>query len=175
MGCCASVEESDSVGKLRNEEIDGQLRMEKLNNKNEVKLLLLGMYICTGWSTSKKKKLICKPGAGESGKSTILKQMKLIHDGGFTPEEKEAYKEVIFSNSVQSIHVLLEAMEILDIPLDDASNQGYFDYIMEQYQKMDYFSMPPELVKAIKQLWQDKGVQEAHSRRNEFQLNDSAS
>jgi len=44
MGCCASVEESDSVGKLRNEEIDGQLRMEKLNNKNEVKLLLLGMY-----------------------------------------------------------------------------------------------------------------------------------
>lgn len=46
MGCCASVEESDSVGKLRNEEIDGQLRMEKLNNKNEVKLLLLGMYKC---------------------------------------------------------------------------------------------------------------------------------
>ncbi|KAG1090365.1 hypothetical protein G6F42_019715 [Rhizopus arrhizus] len=79
MGCCASVEESDSVGKLRNEEIDGQLRMEKLNNKNEVKLLLLG--------------------AGESGKSTILKQMKLIHDGGFTPEEKETYKEIIFSNS----------------------------------------------------------------------------
>lgn len=155
MGCCASVEESDSVGKLRNEEIDGQLRMEKLNSKNEVKLLLLG--------------------AGESGKSTILKQMKLIHDGGFTPEEKEAYKEIIFSNSVQSIHVLLEAMETLDIPLDDASNQGYFDYIMDQYQKMDYFSMPPELVKAIKQLWQDKGVQEAHSRRNEFQLNDSAS
>lgn len=44
MGCCASVEESDSVGKLRNEEIDGQLRMEKINNKNEVKLLLLGMF-----------------------------------------------------------------------------------------------------------------------------------
>jgi guanine nucleotide-binding protein subunit alpha len=42
MGCCASVEESESVGKLRNEEIDGQLRMEKLNSKNEVKLLLLG-------------------------------------------------------------------------------------------------------------------------------------
>lgn len=42
MGCCASVEESDSAGKLRNEEIDGQLRMEKLNSKNEVKLLLLG-------------------------------------------------------------------------------------------------------------------------------------
>lgn len=42
MGCCASVEESDSAGKLRNEEIDGQLRMEKLSSKNEVKMLLLG-------------------------------------------------------------------------------------------------------------------------------------
>lgn len=114
-------------------------------------------------------------GAGESGKSTILKQMKLIHDGGFTLEEKEAYKEIIFSNSVQSVHVLLEAMENLDIPLADPSNQVFFDYIMDQYQKMDYFSMPSELVKAIRSLWQDSGVKEAHSRRNEFQLNDSAS
>jgi guanine nucleotide-binding protein G(i) subunit alpha len=51
MGCCASVEEGDSAGRMRNEEIDGQLRMENLNNRNEVKLLLLG--------------------AGESGKSTV--------------------------------------------------------------------------------------------------------
>lgn len=51
MGCCASVEESDSVGKLRNEEIDGQLRMEKLSGRNEVKLLLLG---------NKKKKINIK-------------------------------------------------------------------------------------------------------------------
>lgn len=114
-------------------------------------------------------------GAGESGKSTILKQMKLIHDGGFTSEEKEAYKEIIFSNSVQSIHVLLEAMENLDIPLADPANQVFYDYIMDQYQKMDYFSMPSELVKAIRSLWQDSGVKETHSRRNEFQLNDSAS
>lgn len=44
MGCCASVEESDNAGKLRNEEIDGQLRMEKLSGRNEVKLLLLGIF-----------------------------------------------------------------------------------------------------------------------------------
>jgi len=40
-------------------------------------------------------------GAGESGKSTILKQMKLIHDGGYSKEEREAFKEIIFSNTVQ--------------------------------------------------------------------------
>lgn len=114
-------------------------------------------------------------GAGESGKSTILKQMKLIHDGGFGQEEREAYKEIIFSNAVQSIHVLIEAMENLGIELNDANNQSYFDFIMDQHQHIDHFTMPTEVVKAIKFLWQDAGVQEAHKRRNEFQLNDSAS
>lgn len=104
-----------------------------------------------------------------------LKQMKLIHDGGFTNEEREAYREIIFSNSLQSIHVLLEAMENLDIPLSDQNNQGYFDFIMDQPQQIDHFSMPPEVTRAIKALWQDEGVREAHRRRNEFQLNDSAS
>jgi guanine nucleotide-binding protein subunit alpha len=101
--------------------------------------------------------------------------MKLIHDGGFGPEEREAYKEIIFSNAVQSIHVLIEAMENLGIQLNDTDNQVYFDFIMNQHQHIDPFTMPTEVVKAIKYLWQDAGVQEAHKRRNEFQLNDSAS
>jgi guanine nucleotide-binding protein subunit alpha len=42
MGCCASVEAGDVEGRLRNDEIDNQLRMEKLKIQNEVKLLLLG-------------------------------------------------------------------------------------------------------------------------------------
>ena len=44
-------------------------------------------------------------GAGESGKSTILKQMKLIHEGSYTDKERENYKEIIYSNTVQSMHV----------------------------------------------------------------------
>jgi len=31
-------------------------------------------------------------GAGESGKSTILKQMKLINHGSYSAEERESYK-----------------------------------------------------------------------------------
>jgi len=47
-------------------------------------------------------------GAGESGKSTILKQMKLIHEGSYTDKERENYKEIIYSNTVQSMHVSSE-------------------------------------------------------------------
>jgi guanine nucleotide-binding protein G(i) subunit alpha len=46
-------------------------------------------------------------GAGESGKSTILKQMKLINEGAWTREERESYKEIIYSNTVQSMHVCM--------------------------------------------------------------------
>ncbi|KAG1151564.1 hypothetical protein G6F37_001440 [Rhizopus arrhizus] len=154
MGCCASVEQDDSA-KLRNDEIDEQLRLEKLNEKNEVKLLLLG--------------------AGESGKSTILKQMKLIHEGGFKDEEREAHKEVIFSNILQSILVILESMCNLGIDLGDAKNQVYADHVMRYKTQIDQFTMSPELTEAIKALWKDSGVQETFVRNNEYQLNDSAS
>ena len=58
-------------------------------------------------------------GAGESGKSTILKQMRLISQGAHTPEERIAYKEVIFSNAVQSMQVVVDAMEDLGIDLPE--------------------------------------------------------
>jgi guanine nucleotide-binding protein subunit alpha len=38
MGCCASVERDDSA-KLRNDEIDEQLRLEKLNEKKRSEII----------------------------------------------------------------------------------------------------------------------------------------
>ena len=35
--------------------------------------------------------------------STVLKQMKLIHNGGYNDAERESYKEIIFSNTLQSM------------------------------------------------------------------------
>lgn len=63
-------------------------------------------------------------GAGESGKSTILKQMKLIHEGGYSRDERESFREIIFSNTVQSMRVILEAMESLELPLGESARQG---------------------------------------------------
>ena len=51
----------------------------RLSAPQEVKLLLLG--------------------AGESGKSTIVKQMKIIHEQGYSQDECLSYKPVVFSNT----------------------------------------------------------------------------
>jgi guanine nucleotide-binding protein G(i) subunit alpha len=41
MGCGMSTE--DKEGKVRNEEIENQLKRDKLSQRNEIKMLLLGM------------------------------------------------------------------------------------------------------------------------------------
>ncbi|CAG8905712.1 unnamed protein product [Penicillium salamii] len=137
MGCGMSTE--DKEGKARNEEIENQLKRDKMMQRNEIKMLLLG--------------------AGESGKSTILKQMKLIHEGGYSRDERESFKEIIYSNTVQSMRVILEAMESLELPLEDARNEYHHS---------------PEVGNAIGALWRDTGVQECFKRSREYQLNDSA-
>lgn len=43
MGCGMSTEEKE--GKQRNEEIDNQLKRDKLSQRNEIKMLLLGMTV----------------------------------------------------------------------------------------------------------------------------------
>jgi len=69
--------------------IEDSMKKEAKKNASVVRLLLLG--------------------AGESGKSTISKQMKIIHLKGFTDQEKESYKEIVYSNIVSSVKVLSEA------------------------------------------------------------------
>jgi len=54
-------------------------------------------------------------GAGESGKSTIVKQMKIIHESGFTPEDFKQYRPVVYSNTIQSLVAILRAMPNLSI------------------------------------------------------------
>ncbi|KAI8070401.1 guanine nucleotide-binding protein subunit alpha [Gongronella butleri] len=155
MGCCSSTEAGDGAGKLRTEEIDNQLRMDRIRMENEVKLLLLG--------------------AGESGKSTILKQMKLIHDEGFSQDERVAYIDIIYSNTIQSMRVILEAMEYLDIPLADAQNAVHEQTIAALPNQITSDLLNSQVVRAIKALWTDAGIQATFARSNEYQLNDSAS
>lgn len=65
-------------------------------------------------------------GAGESGKSTVLKQMKLIYATGFSKNEKLEWKPVVFNNIVQSFRLIYDAMNELSIPFEQPESEVRF-------------------------------------------------
>lgn len=155
MGCCASTHVKDDEGKRRDQEIDEQIKKDRQKMSNEVKLLLLG--------------------SGESGKSTLLKQMRIIHDCGFPQDERLSYREIIFSNTIESMKNIVNAMYKLKIQLADPSLSNAYHLIADLPEQMECdYDLPIEIADAIRVLWQDDGVKYTYSRRNEYQLNDSA-
>jgi hypothetical protein len=54
-------------------------------------------------------------GTGESGKSTFIKQMKIIHGQGFNQEDQLMYRQIIKKNVVSSMQNMVAAMDMLFI------------------------------------------------------------
>jgi len=149
---CSCISGGNPDGTKKSSSIDRGIEEDKKAMANFVKLLLLG--------------------AGESGKSTIAKQMKIIHLHGFTEEERASFKSIIASNVVGSIKALVEATTNLKIQTS-SENDGIKKRVLSE----DYFAnaaLSKEIASDIKKLWKDSGILQAFKRSAEFQLNDSA-
>ncbi|XP_038061513.1 guanine nucleotide-binding protein G(s) subunit alpha-like isoform X1 [Patiria miniata] len=145
--------------KERSKQIDRYLKDErkKYNDyvKNTMKLLLVG--------------------AGESGKSTIVKQMKLLHQGGYDNRERQEFIPIIRGNLRDAILTITGNMQTLQpsIHLCDPTLKPCLDY-MQDYASLPDFQYTEEFYDKAKMLWEDEGVQECYGRANEYQLIDSA-
>lgn len=93
-GSMGSVTESENE-QTTNERINRTLKFERKIDRHIFKVLLLG--------------------TGECGKSTILKQMKLMYKGGFTEQERENFADIIRQNTLQSMQQLTKACFDLEI------------------------------------------------------------
>ena len=100
--------------------------------------------------------------------------MTLIHGPGYTQAEKDAFKEIIYSNVVQSMRVILEAMETMGIPLSNPDNNSHKQVIMDLPAQIEAEDLPADITSAVKNLWQDEGILACFDRSREYQLNDSA-
>ncbi|XP_063905371.1 guanine nucleotide-binding protein G(o) subunit alpha isoform X3 [Zophobas morio] len=153
MGCTSSAEERAAIA--RSKQIEKNLKEDGIQAAKDIKLLLLG--------------------AGESGKSTIVKQMKIIHESGFTSEDFKQYRPVVYSNTIQSLVAILRAMPNLGISYGNNEREIDGKMVFDVIQRMeDTEPFSEELLAAMKRLWADSGVQECFGRSNEYQLNDSA-
>ena len=96
MGCTQSKSAEQERG--QNKKIEKEQNVAMRKNEDLIKLLLLG--------------------AGESGKSTIIKQMRIIHSRGFPEEERHQTRAVIYSNIVIAFKVLLDIMNTEEIDFE---------------------------------------------------------
>ncbi|CAG7854906.1 Guanine nucleotide-binding protein alpha-3 subunit [Serendipita indica DSM 11827] len=94
MGACFSSSAHDKE-RERSANIDRAIEEDAKRFKKECKILLLG--------------------SGESGKSTIVKQMKIIHQNGYSHAELLMFRPTIYRNLLESAEAAVLAMRKLDI------------------------------------------------------------
>ena len=135
--------------------INRELSISARESENVVKILLLG--------------------AGESGKSTIVKQMKIIHGDGYSIDELNNFKTVIHNNLLTSMIEVIKAMEKLNIQLQDSSNQTLAMEIVDSSSLLKPgIEISSGLGEKMKLLWQDGGFQECLKCAPDYHLSDSA-
>jgi len=152
MFCCAGG--SNSTAKV-NSQVEELLKAQAQADatKKDVKLLLLG--------------------TGESGKSTLFKQMKVLQDGGYSEEEASKFVYRVYGNVVTQMRVLLLAADKLKIAFADEANNERAKTVLATPAGGDAWSV--SLAKDIKALWADAGLRKVFAMRNrKFHLNDSA-
>lgn len=133
-------------------EINRILKQQKKKDRKEIKILLLG--------------------TGESGKTTFLRQMRIIHGRGFSQEDRKGFVKCIYQNIFTAIKAMTAAMTTLKIPYANPENEKYAKWVQEA-DTVQITHLNREYVDAIRHLWADPGIRVCYSRRCEYQLLDS--
>ena len=106
MGVCGSLPtggDVDPEARQRSSEIDKHLAEKIRQEGQEYKILLLG--------------------SGESGKSTIVKQMKIIHQNGYTEQELYMFRLTVVKNVIDSARALALALRLLGMEPERLENR----------------------------------------------------
>ncbi|KAG9245750.1 G protein alpha subunit [Calycina marina] len=156
MGSCMSTNTEETEQKKRSQQIDKKLEEDSKKLRRECKILLLG--------------------SGESGKSTIVKQMKIIHQNGYTVDELALYRLTVYKNLVDCSKALISAMRQMDITPTDPANVDFSDYLLDYTVNPDpHTPLDQKVGVAVTSLWKDSAVSgELMERQSEFYLMDSA-
>ncbi|KAF7662667.1 hypothetical protein LDENG_00230290 [Lucifuga dentata] len=141
----------------RSREIDAMLARERRAVRRLVKILLLG--------------------AGESGKSTFLKQMRIINGHEFDQKALLDFRDTIYENILKGMRVLVDARDKLGISWQSCENEKQGMLVMSWEGRVGASGVEPSefqlYVMALCALWADVGIQQAYARRSEFQLSES--
>lgn len=135
MACCLSEEQKEQ--KRINAEIERQLKKDKRDARRELKLLLLGecdrpvIWVLVNHTAHRSRWSVRRAefangfliaGTGESGKSTFIKQMRIIHGSGYTDDDKRGFIKLVFQNIFMAMQSMIRAMDMLKIPYENGDS-----------------------------------------------------
>merc|ERR1711936_780829 len=158
MGCVMSnnkapLNPEDAELKKINKAIDIQLKEDKKKMQNVVKILLLG--------------------CGEAGKSTFIKQMKILHgeekEQVWSEEDLKGARRDILSNAVECLQLLLEEVQK---PLGPGLSNTADRLKKLNKSKEEDQARLWEWRDTVEAIWDDPAIKETYKRRNEFSLPD---
>lgn len=115
--------------------IDSQIKTDERATKTALKVLVLG--------------------TSASGKSTVAKQMKILHCHGFSPEELHNYKQILILNIFNGMKELVFQAEQFGIKILRKNKKvaAYFSNANPYTETLN-----SDTVDLAKQLWDDKGT-----------------
>lgn len=155
-GAKATREELEAIQRQKNlsKGHERNLRNAREAEKKIIKLLLLG--------------------TGESGKSTIFKQMQILFDRGFTDIDLAVFRGVLRSNVVEAMQTLIAGMEYFELDFASAKAADSADFLENlEYLETDFWHSG--IVDHVKTVWSDEQIQVVYQNRAKLQLLDSTS
>lgn len=148
MGSCLS-NNADPEATRVHREVERELKAHAKKHNTQVKVLLLG--------------------SGDSGKSTILKQMRVIHNDKFTPQEIESYRQLVFTNIIRGFQMLIDSLPSMGLSVS-SENAPLLELLRSIADLRDGEAYPEPLLQPLQTLWSDPDVQRGWLRANEAAL-----
>ncbi|ELU43358.1 heterotrimeric G protein alpha subunit 4 [Rhizoctonia solani AG-1 IA] len=148
MGNCFS-NNNDPEATRAHHEVERELKAHAKKQQVQIKVLLLG--------------------SGDSGKSTVLKQMRIIHNDKFTQQEVELYRQLVFNNIIRGAVMLGDALTLMQLQLS-RENERFVEKLRSTSDLRDGEAYPMELLQPLQDLWGDAAAQQGWSRANEVAL-----
>ena len=151
MGNCGSSDIQRAESRISAQITEEMAAARKMEN-SKIKLLLLG--------------------AGESGKSTIFKQMRVLYGAPLSTDEMRETSEVIHSNLIISMQALIQAsIEMGNDSKFLEENKADIELISKNTARS--MTVNIRVGTALKSLWTDPGITSTWKRRAEYQIVES--
>ena len=149
MGACGSkLTPEQREQRARSKALERRMSIDNKSEEQKIKLLLLG--------------------AGESGKSTIFKQMRILYGDEMKEEERKNFVKVVHGNCIGSMKLAMESAPHLGAKIADEESANALKGIDA------YSTLTSEIASAVKSLWKDPAIVKVFENKSKFQLTDSA-